>query len=608
MSATQPPPPFVSPSGRLRVIATSDLHLHLFSYDYFSDTPKAELGLERLVGAIAELRADPSVTTLLCDNGDLLQGTPMADVLTDFADQTHPMIAALNSLNYDAMTLGNHDLDYGLTALRKALAAAAFPVVSANLAATDGQPLAQRFVILDRTIRMNDGQDHPIKIGITGFAPPQVALWDRGKHGGVIAADDIVETAQGVIPDIKAAGADIVIVLCHSGLGEESWTPKMENAAIPLAAVDGIDALICGHTHKVFPMPAGESSAAVDHQNGQINGTPAVMPGHFGRSLGVIDLYLRRAAGRWQVADSDVYLEGGGVRAAEVLPAAAARMHAATINAMANPLTQTHHRLHSYFAFVQPDPTQAILAQAAINGLADAIAGTAYEGLPLLAATAPFRFGSGGPFVDIKPGTVEMRHAIAICPFTDTLCGVLQSGASMRLWLERAASHFCQLVPDASDQPLINPESAGYNFDTLHGLTYTFDLTQPARFDDLGNVVNPGATRVHNIRHHGRPVTDTDQFVVATNSYRAFGGGGFAGLDGASVVAETHRQVRAHLFDYLIDEETLDLPNDEVWSLQPVPGCAGLFSSARAAADLCPPQITALGPKPKGKTRFRLQL
>jgi 2',3'-cyclic-nucleotide 2'-phosphodiesterase/3'-nucleotidase len=92
-----------------------------------------------------------------------------------------------------------------------------------------------------------------IKIGVTGFAPPQIADRDSTSLTNHIGVDDIMKAARRVVPQIQAAGADVVVALCHSGIGEADESPFLERAAVPLASVDGLHALLVGRTHEQFP-------------------------------------------------------------------------------------------------------------------------------------------------------------------------------------------------------------------------------------------------------------------------------------------------------------------------------------------------------------------
>ena len=212
----------------LRILATTDLHMQILPYDYFADRAEQIGGLVHLADQITALRADQSALTLLFDNGDFLQGNPLADTLAQAgsAKTPHPMIAAFAALHYDAINLGNHEFNYGLPFLRQVLQDASCPVVCANVDWRDQAQIAQPFVILDRVIRCEDGHDHPLRIGVVGFLPPQITKWDKVKLADAIATCDIVEAAQRIVPQIKAAGADIIVALCHEGSTPQTTGPE----------------------------------------------------------------------------------------------------------------------------------------------------------------------------------------------------------------------------------------------------------------------------------------------------------------------------------------------------------------------------------------------
>ena len=295
-----------SNQAHLRIMETTDLHVHVYPYDYYSDKPVDTVGLARTAAHIDAIRAE-ATNTMLVDNGDFLQGNPMGDYIAyerGMAEgDMHPVIKAMNTLGYDASTLGNHEFNYGLDFLQKSLAGADFPVVSANVATRTGasptqdQTLLKPFVILDRQVTDGDGTSHPIRVGIIGFVPPQIMNWDRKHLEGNVEARDIVTTARAYIPQMKEEGADIIIALSHSGIGSADWTEGMENASVPLAALDGIDAVMTGHSHLVFPSPTYAEFAGVDAEKGLIHGKPAVMGGFWGSHLGVIDLMLELRPG-----------------------------------------------------------------------------------------------------------------------------------------------------------------------------------------------------------------------------------------------------------------------------------------------------------------------
>ena len=151
---------------RLRLLATSDLHVHILPFDYHTGLPADRLGLARTASLIVEARGEVE-NCLLFDNGDFLQGSPLGDFVAQVrglqTGDVHPVVAAMNALGYDAGTLGNHEFNYGLDFLTTALAGAAFPIVTANVQRVNDphadRPLALPYVILDRSLQ--DKKWHP---------------------------------------------------------------------------------------------------------------------------------------------------------------------------------------------------------------------------------------------------------------------------------------------------------------------------------------------------------------------------------------------------------------------------------------------------------------
>lgn len=602
-------------NGRLRVLETTDLHMQLLDYDYFADQLDPTIGLIGLADKISDLQSAPGIATILCDNGDLLQGNPLADHIANAhrKGDIHPMIAALNALGYDAMTLGNHEFDYGMDFLSDALNGAVFPVVCANI--TDAPALAKPFVILERDIECDDGQTRPIKIGITGFTPPQVEAWNDLANTRPLLVNDIVGSARKIVPQIGAAGADVVIALCHSGIGNPHHAPRMENAALPLAAVEGIDVLLLGHTHGAFPDPAIENTAEVDFKAARLRGKPAVMAEFCGKSLGVIDLELSWGPKGWQITRYGSYLapaEPATEPESEIrqrLRSLVAEQHAAAIAQMQRPVAQTAIPITSYFATIQPDLSQQLLARAMQGALQSALNESEFAQLPVLAAKSSFRFGgrSGlGHYINIPRGPITLRDTAAIFPFADTLCAVRRTGAQLKLWLERAAAHYNKITPGQRDQALIHPRSAGYNCDTIFGLSYEIDLTQPARFDTEGQLVDIHASRIINIKANGAPVQDSDEFIVGTNSFRARGGGGFPAIAAEDIVYETQTSVREILVDYLKTLGTVTKPVTSTWSFAAIPQSSAVFSSAPAARAYLSNPLSYIGPGQDGFALYRI--
>ena len=296
----------------IRLLGVTDVHANLYPYDYFRDRPDASVGLARTAALIAEARTK-SRNCLLFDNGDILQGTPLGDFAAQSmaADSTanHPVIAAMNVLDYAAATLGNHEFNYGLDILERAYASARFPVVCCNIRRADGAPWFPPSIVIERLFVDDAGAMQPIRIGVMGFAPVQIAQWDEAHVAGRLSMLDIVEAGQAEVANLKEKCVDLVVALCHSGISRLGRTLGEENAAQDLAEVEGVDALFIGHQHLLFPGDDFADVAGLDAARGLIHGKPVAMAGFWGSHLGVIDLEMEQRPGGWRLAGARVEVQ-----------------------------------------------------------------------------------------------------------------------------------------------------------------------------------------------------------------------------------------------------------------------------------------------------------
>ena len=616
----------------LRVLETTDLHGHVRSYDYFTDSTREGTGLAALADAIAQARQQVP-NCLLFDNGDFLQGTPLTQVwgeaLADERQQVNPMIAAMNAVGYDAGTLGNHDFDFGLVQLKHALHAAHFPIVSANLSLSkeilSAHPALALppWVMLEREMRDHEGTSHRLRIAVIGFLPEQPLQLAQSKGHSGYCFDDSIAAAQEQMGSIMAARPDLVIALAHTGIAPlDLAAPKAEfceNTALAIAAIPGIDVVLAGHDHQNFPDPHLPATEGIDPVHATLHGKPALNAGSYGSHLGVLDLVLEKApgGGRWCVTRHHAELRKPRAIEAPAVIAASEHAHHSTLAHIRRTIGTLATPLHSYFALLGPDPSLTLFSRVQLRYAKRAIAGSPEAELPLLCATSSFKTGGRrGPdnYVSIPPGPLRLNHIDDMYLFNNTLGAIEITGLDLRNWLEYAARIFHQIPPGSQDLMLRDPNCPSYVFDVISGLRYQIDLSRPSRFDTNGERRHDGPGRIGALSYQGQPVRDTQRFVLLANSYRLAQRWRF-GVAGRQIpLPGPPVKIRELLLNEVQEAAPLKIEPEHVWRFAPMEGSSVICRTATDAAnhldqlDSYGLKVTPLGVDPQGFLHVRLAL
>jgi 2',3'-cyclic-nucleotide 2'-phosphodiesterase / 3'-nucleotidase len=585
---------------KLRILETTDLHANMMNYDYYQEKEVANFGFAKTATLIKKAK-DEAKNSLLFDNGDLIQGSPLGDYVAKVnkleKGEVHPIYKAMNQLGYDAGNLGNHEFNYGLEFLDRALKGSAFPYVNSNVYIDDhdqdesnDKNLFTPYLILDKEVTDEDGQKHKIKVGVIGFTPPQITQWDNARIGGKVVAKDIIETAKKFVPEMKAKGADIIVAIPHSGIDATSTGKNEENAVYNLSKVEGINAILFGHSHAVFPSSKYANVPGANIEKGTLNGVPTVQAGMWGDNLGLIDLTIEKKDGKWSVTDSKsstrvIYVKEGSVNKSTVdthqgVVDSIKHEHEETIKYMKGALGKTTAPINSYFSQVKDNESMQVLNAAQKWYTEKAIQGTPYEKLPILSAAAPFKAGTrDNPnyYTNVAQGTLELKNAADLYLYdNNTLHAIVLTGAQLKEWLEMSAGQFNQIKTDTKEeQNIVNGDYRSYNFDVIDGVTYEIDVTQPSKYDASGKLLNANSNRIVNLQFGGKAIDPTQKFVVATNDYRA--SGAFPGVKGSEIIVKSPESSREVVANYVLEKGTIDPTPDMNWSFKTIDADVNVF-------------------------------
>ncbi|WP_217544427.1 bifunctional UDP-sugar hydrolase/5'-nucleotidase [Streptomyces sp. GbtcB6] len=539
----------------LTVMGTTDLHGHVFNWDYFKDTEYSDkagnaMGLARISTLVEQVRKEKGrCNTLLLDAGDTIQGTPLAyyyakvDPITAKGGPVHPMAQAMNAIGYDAAALGNHEFNYGIETLRKFEDQLRFPLLGAN--AVDAKTLKPAFppyVIK----KFHVPGAPPVKVAVLGLTNPGIAIWDKAYVQGRLAFPGLEEQAAKWVPKLKAMGADVVVVSAHSGSsGTSSYgdqVPYVENAAANVARqVPGIDAILVGHAHVEIPELKVVNEAT---------GRTVVLsePLCYAERLTLFDIELVFGKGRWEVESVAASLLNSNTVADDPkITRLLTDEHAkvvAYVNQVVGTATET---LTTVDARYQDAPIIDLITKVQEDVVKAALAGTEYASLPVIAQASPFSRTS-----EIPAGKVTIRDLSSLYVYDNTLVAKLMTGAQIRAYLEYSAEYFVRTAADATVdvEKLTNANSRpDYNYDYVSGLRYEIDIAQAA------------GSRIKNLTYDGAALDDTRQFVLAVNNYRANGGGAFPYVASAKELWSESTEIRTRIAEWVTAKGVLD-PKD----------------------------------------------
>jgi len=516
---------------RITLLQTSDLHAYIYPYDYFG-ARAADIGLARIATLVDEVRAEGH-SVLLLDAGDTIQGSPLGYYHhRKHLGSPEPMMQAMSYLRFDAMTVGNHEFNFGLAAIERSRNDASFPWLSANIVGEGGAPFFTPYLIKE----MNG-----VRVGILGLTTSNVPNWETPANYAGLKFLDTVEVARRYVPLLRQRErADAVVVLTHQALERDLVTgqsneSEYENQVYRLTQeVPGIDVVLMGHAHQRI---------APQEQNGVI----VCEPGRWGEALCRVDLHFERDASgklrrsRWEGA----LLATAGVEPSAAVLELARPYHDRTMAYVNSVIGEAEEPISGERARFQDTPLMDLLQRVMLEESGAQLS---------MAALLPSRHEG------IPAGPITVRQLFSFYIYDNTLVLLEVSGRQVKEALEHSAKYYRSARSDPETGRFlieVDPAVRSYNFDMLAGAHYRIDPSRPV------------GDRIQELSYQGRKMDPGETFKLVTTNYRAAGGGGYRMFTGTEVLWRSSEEVRNLLIDHIAEQGTIEPSCDYNWYVGP---------------------------------------
>ena len=518
----------------LTILGTSDMHGNIWGFSYEDSSETTNNGMARLYTYIQQVRAeDPN--TILIDAGDDIQGTIMTDDLYNKTpEEPHPVITAMNYMGYDAMTLGNHEFNWGIPTMQTILSQAEFPVLAANVTDAAGELVTGAgWTIVER-----DG----IRVAIIGVVTPDVPIWDGGKEGIDDAVYEAANVAVGQAIDEIGDQADVIVVSAHMGMyAEFDEEGGSDSAQKILDDNPEIDVLQVAHNHVTVSEKQGNTVIG-----GVRNG---------GREIARFDLTLDADN---NVVDSAVTIvDMEGVEPSQEIRdiPLVAEAHQKTIDYIAGGTDESGEPLPplgSTTAKFQPEneirgiPAGRVMDTAVM----DLINKIQLENSGAdVSAAALFKDTS-----DLPEGDINYGNIFDIYKFDNTLYRVPVTGAELKAYMEWSAECYNQWK-EGDINISFDPEYPDYLYDMFAGVEYEIDLSKPK------------GERIQNVMFQGEPLQDDQVLTLAVNNYRYSSALKAQGLISGTKEWESSNSIRDMIVAYFAEHSPVAPEVDNNWKI-----------------------------------------
>lgn len=531
----------------LRVIGTTDIHGQLSSTDYELNVNRTIGGLARVADLIKQIKNElPAENTITLDTGDTLFDYTTEYIYSEHFDEIQPIYKAMALVGYDAITLGNHDFDYGYDYILKQLKETGLMDITIVSNVTDSKTGEHPFLenmLITREVKTSKGNKVQVKIGIIGQTIPTLT-GKTHSYAGILKGEDMVTNARTQAAKLKEMGADIIIAVSHTGIGPENPEPNFKNVAYALTLIDDIDVVVAGHEHNLYPTSDMTSAyynlPGVDRKTFLMNGKNVIMAGDRGSAVGVVDLTLEVRNQGYKIVDRNSELRMVTKNNTKEDPRILS-----LFDELDNELMQyttevigavnKNELIQNYFGLLGDNAAIQLLNDSKISYALNYVINNAteYRDYPIIAASTYESYGTGSVdnFVSIDDEITESDLA-ALQSYNNYLYVYTITGKQLREWLEWSASAYetTLLSRDWSDKTMTSlMKETGYkslvreewlddwsSFYIFDGIEYVINPNVEPRYDISGNRISLNS-RVKSITHNGKEVTDDTKLLIATN-------------------------------------------------------------------------------------------
>lgn len=533
-------------TATVRIISTTDLHGQLASTNYDTAGQKSVGSLAQDYTLIKAARKEIKYgTTVTVDVGDTIYGYGSDYVYNN--DGNEYMYAALSKMGYDAITLGNHDFDYGYSYVKKQLKNTGLSklcVLSNVYDAVTEKHIWEENKLVSKTVTTTKGKKVTVKIGIIGVTRPGLTTYYN--HTGILMTQDILESTKEQVKKLKAKGADLIIVAAHSGIGTANPEYFDGDVSYALSKIDGVDAVMCGHSHLNYPSSDANVQTYyelpnVNKKTGLMNGKPVVMVADHGAGIGIADLKIKISNGKVSLVSSKADIRYAKKTTASdpvilkyqaVYDKLIKKTYAEEIGQMEDDAAITN-----FFGMITDNEAIQLVNEAKIRLGLDYIntQNTEYKDYPVIAVSTYKKCGveSEDDYVNID-GTITMGDVLSIQSYYHDYSYVYYiTGKQLKEWLEWTASAYETVgsktktgdtvmdgyITDEGMYSLIRKDwlADWSNFFMFDGIEYQFNLTQPPKYSQSGKLLNAGANRVSKLTYNGEEIADNTQLILVSD-------------------------------------------------------------------------------------------